>query len=258
MGTITAVPLPRDDLALPIAPKLQQFTTLSAEEHDALRRISANTHLIDARRDLIREGDKPRFVHLVVSGWACRYKTLPDGKRQIVGLFLPGDFCDLNVYVLKQMDHNIGAISRLKVARIMPDEMESLTSRFPRITQALLWHELVASATQREWLLNIGQRSAYERLAHLLVEVFLRLRSVKLTVGGTCDFPLTQTDLGDATGLTPVHVNRMLQELRSDGLIELGRKQLRILDLHLLMAAAMYNPNYLHLDHEGRHLNANA
>jgi len=110
---------------------------------------------------------------------------------------------------------------------------------------------------QREWTLNLGQRSAYERLAHLLVELYLRLKAVGRAEDGRCDFPLTQNDLADATGLTSVHVNRTLQELRRDGLIELERKQLQILDLERMMDISMFNANYLHLDHEGRHLDAN-
>ena len=140
---------------------------------------------------------------------------------------------------------------------ITPDEMTRLTHERPRVTQALWWHELVTTAIQREWTLNLGQRTAYERLGHLLVELYLRLRTVGLASNGRCDFPLTQNDLGDATGLTPVHVNRTLQELRRDGLIELERRHLHILDIERLKSVSMFNPNYLHLDHEGRHLDAN-
>ncbi len=241
-----------------VASKLEAFTRLSADDRAALDQVSRNVRYVEPRRDLISEGDKPRFVHLVIDGWACRYKALPDGKRQIVSLFVPGDFCDLNVYILNAMDHSIGAITRLKVAMITPDEMNSLTEGSPRVTQALWWHELVTAAIQREWTLNIGQRSAYERLGHLLVELYLRLQVVGRAQDGRCDFPLTQTDLADATGLTAVHVNRTLQELRRTGLIELERKQLHILDLDRLIDVSLFNANYLHLDHEGRHLDANA
>ena len=241
-----------------VASKLEAFTRLSADDRAALQEIARNFRFIDARRDVIAEGDRPRYVHLVLDGWACRYKQLPDGKRQIVAIFVPGDFCDVNVYILKQMDHSIGAITRLKVAMITPEEMNALTAERPRITQALWWHELVTAAVQREWTLNLGQRSAYERLAHLLLELYLRLQTVGRARDGRCDFPLTQNDLADATGLTAVHVNRMLQELRRDGLIELERKQLQILDMQRMMDVSMFNPNYLHLDHEGRHLDANA
>jgi len=210
------------------------------------------------RRDQIPEGQKPEHVRLIVSGWACRYKDLPDGRRQIVGFFLPGDLCDLNVYILKAMDHTIGAITRVTYALIDPDDIDKLVPERPRIAQALWWHELVKASIQREWLLNIGQRSAYERIAHLLTELFVRLRAVGLTNGNSCDFPITQSDIADATGLTSVHVNRTIQELRADKLIELSQRRLTIPDLDLLMQAGLFNSNYLHLDHEGRHLHANA
>lgn len=239
------------------ASKLELFSRLSTDDRAALAAISRNYRFVDARRDVIAEGDRPRHVHLVLDGWACRYKQLPDGKRQIVGLFVPGDFCDVNVYILRQMDHSIGAITRLKVAVIAPEDMNALTAERPRVTQALWWHDLVTAGIQREWILNLGQRSAYERLAHLLVELYLRLRSVGRAQHCRCDFPLTQNDLADATGLTSVHVNRTLQELRRDRLIELERKQLQILNLERLMDVSMFNSNYLHLDHEGRHLDAN-
>ena len=111
-----------------VASKLEAFTRLSKDDRAALAEVSRNTRVVDARRDIVTEGDKPRFVHLMLDGWACRYKTLPDGKRQIVSMFIPGDFCDLNVYILKQMDHSIGAITRTKVAMITPEEMNALTA----------------------------------------------------------------------------------------------------------------------------------
>jgi CRP-like cAMP-binding protein len=240
------------------ASKLQAFTKLSADDRAALVELSRNYSYIEARHDLISEGEKPRFVYIMLDGWACRYKQLPDGKRQILALFVPGDFSDLNVSLLKAMDHSIGAITRLKVAMFAPEEMAALTADRPRITKALWWDELVTAAVQREWTLSLGQRTAYERVAHLLVEIYLRLKAVRRAHDGRCDFPLTQNDVADATGLTSVHVNRTLQELRRDGLIELERRQLQIVDLERMMKAAIFNPNYLHLEHEGRHLDATA
>jgi len=237
--------------------RLEAFTRLSSDDKTALTKLSKVSRTVAPRRDLIREGEKPGYVHLMVEGWACRYKTLPDGRRQVVAFFIPGDFCDLNVYILKQMDHSIGAITRLAVADISREDMDALTANHPRITQALWWDSLVQHATQREWTLNLGQRTAYERISHLLLELYFRLRTVGLTWNGTADFPLTQVDIADATGLTPVHVNRTLQELRRDDLIVLERKQLHIPDLKRLSEASMFNPNYLHLDHEGRSLDAN-
>lgn len=240
-----------------LALKLEAFVKLSRDDRAAMERLSRTHREVAPRRDLIREGDAPRFVHLVLEGWACRYKTLPDGRRQIVAFFLPGDFCDLNVYVLREMDHSVGAITKLRVADISREEMDAVTQTHPRITQALWWHELVAAAVQREWTLNVGQRTAFERIAHLMVELFLRLDVVGLTNGDSCDFPLTQNDIADATGLTAVHVNRTLQELRRAGLIVLQGRTLTIPDMAALKNVALFNANYLHLDREGRSLDAN-
>jgi CRP-like cAMP-binding protein len=236
--------------------RLESFTRLSPEDKAAVANLTKVTRVVPARRDLIREGDRPEFLYLMIDGWACRYKTLPDDRRQIVAFFMPGDFCDLNVYVLKAMDHSIGAITRLAVADISRSEMDNLTENYPRVTQALWWEALVNIAIQREWTVNVGQRTAYERIAHLLVELFLRLKSVKLTQGDSCDFPLTQNDLADAAGLTAVHVNRTLQELRRDGLIVLEHKRLTIPNIQRLADAGVFDPNYLHLNHDGRDLDA--
>lgn len=244
-------------LPSPLTLRLQCFAKLSQDDRDALERVSRPAREVAPRRDVVREGDRPKHINLILDGWACRYKTLADGRRQIVGFFVPGDFCDLNVYILKEMDHSIAAITRVRVADLTREEMDALTEKHPRITQALWWHELVTVATQREWTLNIGQRTAYERIAHLFAELFFRLRAVGLTNGDGCAFPLTQTDIAEATGLTAVHINRMLQEMRTNGLIELERRRLCIPSLDRLTDAAMFNPNYLHLDREGRHLDAN-
>ena len=237
--------------------RLGAFTRLSDDDKIALERLSRKSiRTVDARRDLIREGEHPRVIYVMLSGWACRYKTLPDGRRQVVSYFIPGDPCDLNVYVLKEMDHSVGAITPIKVGEITRDEFEQVVGARPRLSQALWCGELVAMATQREWTLNVGQRTAYERLCHLMVEMYLRLESVGMAADGRLDWPLTQNDLADATSLTPVHVNRTLQLMRKEGLIELAHRQLVIPDLNRLKAAAMFNDNYLHLNREGAHPDA--
>lgn len=242
-----------------LAQRLQAFTRLSRDDCAALDRISGTSvRHIKARNDIVSEGERPLVARLILDGWACRYKSTEDGRRQIVGFFLPGDFCDLNVYILRRMDHSVGAITRVRVATISPEQMNALMSHSVRITHALWWHELVGASIQREWLLNVGQRTAFERVGHLLLELFVRLRTVGLVTDGHCDFPVTQTHLADATGLTPVHVNRTLQDLRAQGLIRLERRHLHIPDPDRLTGSTGFNPDYLHLDHEGSHLDANA
>ena len=243
-------------MELALLSRLQIFTRLSTEDKAALDKLITRTRVVPPRRDLIAEGDPPTHVNLVLKGWGGRYKMLPDGKRSLVSFFIPGDFCDLNIFILKQMDHTIGAITTLKVATIEPAELVDLMSKHPRVTQALLWHELVTTAIQREWTHNLAARPAFSRMAHLFVELYLRMRSVGMADPVGCDFPLTQYDLAEATGLTPVHVNRTLQSLRADGLVEVERKRLTIPDLPRLMEVAMFNANYLHLEHEGEYLDA--
>lgn len=242
----------------PLTRHLLAFTRLSQNDREIIDRTCRKSMRTFApRQDIIREGEKPRAVNLVLEGWAHRYKQLEDGRRQILSFFIAGDLCDANVFILKQMDHSVAAISQLTVAEITQEDFEAMIEESPRIGQALWWSELVTTSIQREWTTNIGQRTAYERIAHLFCEMFIRLRAVGLTEGDGCDFPPTQTDIAYATGLTPVHVNRTLRQLREDGLVELRSRWLTVPDLGALMAAAMFNPNYLHLDHEGAHLDAN-
>ena len=242
----------------PLTRKLEHFVKLSDDDRRALDTM-ASQHVRErrARADLIREGDKPDHVKLILTGWACRYKVMEDGRRQILSFFVPGDLCDLNVYILREMDHSIGALTAVSYAQISREAFEEATEGRTRMMQALWWDALVSAAIQREWIANIGQRSAVERIAHLLLELFYRLEAVGLTREDSCEMPITQAEFADALGMTAVHVNRMIQELRGAGLIELAGKRLSILDRDALTRTAQFNPHYLHLQREGRHLDAN-
>ena len=234
--------------------RLEEYTPLTEADRSELARLSSQpTHTIQPRRDLLREGDAPRSLYLIVEGWGCHYLTLEDGRRQIVDFAIPGDLCDLNLFILDRMDHSIGAITRLKVAEIGREVFRRVVTNAPNITTALWWQELVSKSIHREWIVNVGQRNAHERVAHLFCEMFLRLESVGLTNGFSCDFPPTQLDIADATGLTAVHVNRTLQDLRRQRLITLERQRLTIPDMWALQAAGGFNPEYLHHGRLNRH-----
>jgi len=238
--------------------KLEQFTTLSATDKEALESAAAlKVRQLRSREDIIHEGDRPTHINLILEGWACRYKILEDGRRQITAFLVPGDMCDLRMFILKEMDHSIGAVTPLKVAEIPSDTLLELTDNYPRISRALWWDSLVEEAIAREWITNVGQREAIERLAHLLCELFLRLRGIGLTNGLSFEMPPTQHQVGDATGMTTVHVNRTLQEMREAGLIVWKGKHVTIPDLEALKAAALFNSNYLHLERDGQALDAN-
>jgi CRP-like cAMP-binding protein len=245
--------------ANPLVQKLEQFVRLSDDDKQALNGIARReVRDIRARYDIIHEGARPDALNLILEGWGCRHKMLEDGRRQIIAFLIPGDLCDLNVYILRHMDHSIGAITPVKYAQITREDFDAMTESRPRITQALLWDTLVTGAIQREWTVNLGQRSAFERIAHLVCELFIRLRGIGMTTpDGRCQLPLTQNDVAEATGMTPVHVNRTLQELRARGLLEWKARDLHVPDLDALMSAGLFDVNYLHLEHEGAHLDSN-
>lgn len=197
--------------------------------------------------DMISEGDRLTSVRVILSGWACRYKTLQDGRRQIVNFVLPGDSCDARAYLLPEIDHSIAALTPVVYSEIERSIFEELAASDRTIAEAFWCETLVTSSIQREWAINLGRRDALEKVAHLFCEIFERLRSVNLVDGDSCSFPVTQMDMADATGLSVVHLNRTLQELRAAGLITLRERNLTINDMQALRNAALFNPNYLHL-----------
>lgn len=226
--------------------KLQAFRSLGPADEAALSALEVKPVAVGRDKDIIREGDDPKVVHLIAKGWGCRYKYLEDGRRQILAFFLPGDLCDLNVYILTQMDHSIGAITDLEYYPVAPDIMEQLSDTQPRVMQALWWDTLVSSSIQREWTVSVGQRDALESLAHLFCELFLRMRIIGLAEDMRCAVPLTQQHIADALGLTPTHTGRVLRKLNASGVVKFEKKMLRVHDLRKLQELGAFNPNYLH------------
>jgi len=233
----------------PLLRKLSNFTALSEEESTAVVECCMDVRDVGAREDVISQGDRTGGVKLLLDGFACRYKTLEDGRRQIVAYFVPGDLCDLRVFILKRMDHSIGAIAPSRVATIAPENVLKLMHTYPALTRALWWSTLVEEAIAREWIVNVGQRNALERTAHLFCELLYRFRAVGLNQGLSCTLPLTQVELAETLGLSSVHVNRTLQELRRQKLIALDDGRLTIQNLQALAELAFFNPDYLHLDY---------
>lgn len=227
--------------------KLEGFQLLSEDDKALLDQHSRPVRRVAARQDIVSEGDRPAGVTLILSGFACRCKLLANGQRHIMAYLLPGDFCDFQVFILKAMDHSIGTLSPCEVVTIPHEAILELSER-PAIARAFWWASLVDEATLREWLVNIGQREAEVRIAHLLCELLMRLRAVGLVADNAYTLPLTQTDLADTMGMTLVHANRMLLELREKGLITMQGREVTVLDVKRLEAFAGFNPNYLHLD----------
>lgn len=241
----------------PLIRKLERFTRLSDADKRLLQQ-AATARIVnyDTHQDIIAEGEEPTDVNLILGGWVCRYKQLADGGRQIMSFLLPGDLCDLNIFLLRRMDHALGTLTPVAVAKISRDLLQTMLNADPRLTRALWWEVLVTAAIHREWLVNVGRRTALERVAHLLCEVYFRQAAVGRAKEGRCELPITQVELADALGLSAVHVNRTLRELRLSGLIDWRGKTLAIPDVDALTRIARFSPDYLHLDFEGEQFDA--
>jgi CRP-like cAMP-binding protein len=228
--------------------KLQHGAALSRGDVAALEHSVTAVKAFAAGEEVIGEGDQPEYVHVVLAGAAYRYKLLEDGGRQIMAWLVPGDFCDLHVAILDSMDHSIGVLSDSKVALIRPEAVVKLTETSPALSRALWWAALVDEAILREWLVGMGRRPADRQIAHLFCELRDRLQAVGQAPGNVLNMPVTQQQLADTVGLTGVHVNRTVQELRRLDLISWRGRTLTIKDVDGLQAFAGFDANYLHLN----------
>jgi CRP-like cAMP-binding protein len=226
---------------------LLNVAELSSSVRDAIRALPGRMRELQAYEDLICEGDQPRSVAILTQGFACRYKTLQDGGRQIVSFHVPGDALDLQSLFIDRMDHHVGTLTESTVLLIPHEALLDLFRRLPEIG-TIFWHwSLIDASIVREWVTNVGRRDAYARMAHLLCELMTRMKVAGLAPGQECQLPLTQAELGDATGISTVHVNRMLQTLRANKLILLRSGSLTILNWDELKRVGEFDPGYLHL-----------
>lgn len=226
--------------------KLSGLAKLTADDALALENTTSKPRRYVARQDLIREGDEPGPMFVVLEGWACRYKILPSGTRQIMAFLMPGDACDLHIKLLAEMDHSIQAITTAMVATVTRTEMQAMMQGHPNIASAMYSAQLVDEGIMRAWIVSMGRRSSTERVAHLICELYLRARNIGLTDGGEFALPLSQLVLADALGMTAVHINRVLKELRLSGAMALKRGSVTILDPKKLVQIAGFDENYLH------------
>jgi CRP-like cAMP-binding protein len=231
----------------PVIRKLESVLTLTGEEKAALMRLPIQVTDVRTDQDIVREGDRPSRCFAVLEGFACSFKMTGEGKRQILGFHIPGDIPDLQSLHLDVLDCSIGTLTPCKLGFLRHEPMRELCLANPRLGAAFWRETLVDASIFREWVTNVGRRAAYARLAHVLCELVVRLRAVGLTEDHACELPMTQNELADATGISTVHVNRTLQELRGDNLITLRGEKLTILDWDRLKQAADFDPTYLHL-----------
>lgn len=226
--------------------KLRGFGPMSAAGEAALAMATAMPRKVAARRDLIREGDRPGPVFVILEGWACRYKILPTGTRQVLAFLMPGDCCDLHIGLLAEMDHGIQTVTPALVATIDRAEMDTIMDSHRGVAKAMYIAQLVDEGTMRAWITSMGRRTSTERVAHLMCELYLKARNIGLTSEAQFSLPLSQILLADALGMTPVHLNRVLKELRLTGAMTLRRGSLLITDPGKLVQIAGFDENYLH------------
>jgi CRP-like cAMP-binding protein len=195
---------------------------------------------------LAREGDPTNICTLLLQGLTFRQKLVSDGARQIISFHIPGEFLDIQNCMLDIADHNVQALSRCTVAAVAKDALLEVMDARPNVRRAVWLDSLVDASVFREWVVNVGRRDAKQRIAHLLCELAARLKASGASNGSTYDFPLTQEQIADATGLTAVHTNRTLQALRKADLISLSQSRLQILNWDSLAEAGDFSERYLH------------
>ena len=241
-----------EDLLDPFFRKIQLRDELGPEEKRAIAAAGGEFLRFAPGEDLVTEGDRPSRSMLVTTGFTCRYRQLADGQRQLTAIHIPGDFVDLHSFLLKEMDHSVGALSHCTVLTFPHPGLVKVTEQYPHLTRLLWLLTLLDAAIHREWLVGMGRFSAAQRAARLLCETYVRLKAIGIAQDNRFIFPITQAALADALGISTVHVNRVIQDLRQDGMIRWEGGSVHILDWKRLSDFAEFDDRYLHLVQEPR------
>jgi CRP-like cAMP-binding protein len=232
--------------------KLRARDEISDAEEAAIRAAVSEPRTVAADTTIIEVGEELSVSTLLLEGLMCRYKDLRDGQRQITELHLPGDFVDLHSFTLKRLDHSIMALTPCRFTTVPHEKLAAISEQFPHLTRVYWFHTNLDAAVHREWELSLGRRSAISKVASLFCELHARLGIVGLAEGDEYVLPLTQTDLAECLGLTQIHVNRTLRELRERKLVEFRGGRVRISDRAALTEVAEFDPAYLYLEHRRR------
>lgn len=228
--------------------KLRARDEIGDLEELALQDLAGELRDYPADKTVIHEGETLEFSTLLLEGMMCRYKDLRDGGRQISAIHVPGDFLDLHSFTLKRLDHNVMAMTDCKVVLVPHDRLKAMTEQQPHLTRLFWFSTNLDAAMHREWELSLGRRTAIARVAHLFCELMARLEVVGLVEADGYELKLTQTELAECVGLTSVHVNRVLRQLRERGLVTFRNGRVTMLDRAGLERVAEFRPAYLYLD----------
>jgi CRP-like cAMP-binding protein len=234
-----------------LAALLRRLNTVSGlDDADiaAIRALPINVRHWEAGRTIVSDGERPTDCCLVIEGFCVRAKTILDGQRQILSIHIPGEIPDLQSLHLHRMDHDLIAVAPSTLGFISHTSMRALTRTNPNIAEVLWRDTLIDSAIFREWIVNVGQRPAASRLAHTVVELRRRLAVIGREAGDTFEMPLTQEQISEALGITPVHANRIIRQLRDDGIVDINRGRVTVLNEAKLAELAQFDDRYLHQD----------
>jgi len=226
--------------------RLRTLDAISDEDIAIIRALPIAIREYAREQAVVRDGERPTECCLIIEGFCARSKTLADGKRQILSLHIPGEIPDLMSLFLHVMDHDLSTLTAARLGFIRHETLQQLHRRSPHVAE-LFWRDtLIDAAMFREWIVNVGQRAAPARLAHMMMELRERLRVIGRTEAESFEMPLTQEELGDALGITAVHVNRVIRQLREDGVLELQRGRVNVLDETKFSNLADFDHRYLH------------
>lgn len=236
----------RSDPLYPYLAKIGRRMTLSAQAKAAFLATPFKSERYETYRQIVGEGDRSDHCWLITDGLVSRFKSLRNGGRQIVSFYVPGDVVNLPACLVRTADHTIRTHTPTTALRLAARDLLKLAEDFPELGRAFWLDTLVDAAVFAEWMVNVGRRGARERVGHLLLELAYRLNSAGIGDGTTFVLPVTQTDLADATGLSPVHVNRTLKALRTDGLIRMAGRTIMIDEPAALALESEFSDRYLH------------
>lgn len=229
-----------------LARKLSVPVPLSKREKTALAALQSNPQFVAAGEDLLVEGHPSRIAYVLKTGWAVRYKLLPDGRRQVLNFVLPGDIVGFHEHLFQVTPHSVGALTDLEVSTMSPTALVKLFRELPRLAFAIAWSAAREGAMLEEQVVRIGRRNAYERMAHLFLELLQRLSIVGQASEQAFEMPVTQVVLADTLGLSIVHVNRTLRRFRREGLIGMAHGRILLKDRAALADIADFEGRYLH------------
>ncbi|MGX0961614.1 CRP-like cAMP-binding protein [Bradyrhizobium japonicum] len=238
--------VPSDTIRAALVRRLRTSSGISDDDVKEIEQLPIAVRQYPAETPVVRDGERATDCCLIADGFCARSKTIPSGKRQILSIHIPGEIPDLMSLFLHVMDHDLSTLTPCTLGFIRHETLRKLHQRSPSVAE-LFWRDtLIDSAMFREWIVNVGQRPAPARLAHVMIELRERLRVIERLDGNSFEMPLTQEQIGEALGITAVHANRVIKQLRQEGIVELHRGRVTVLDERKFLELADFDGRYLH------------